>query len=380
MSVGMCVGLSVLILSVTCCNGQGKSSPPRTQAKSAPKGQRSVSPSYPKIRRSRGIPSGNIGCELQDKDGNLWFSAGGEGVFRYDGKSFINFTEKDGLCGSAGKVIQSRSGKIFIATDKGVCIYDGKTFRSYFQSDSLKQLHITSLYEDRKGNLWFGAMGKGVYRFDGKKLANFLNGGKFNLGRRYQLIQDILEDAKGNLWFTSWNGGGAWRYDGNTFTNFVPPAIYYTTNEDGRSANKPQQLTTFFQQYNPPQVTDSITDDMIFSVSEDKAGNIWFATRRHGACRFDGKKFTSFREQEGFVNYGIYSILEDRKGNFWFTTDKNGVWRYDGKSFRNFTTKDGLVHNSVFSVLEDASANIWFGTRGFGLSRYDGKGFVTFSE
>lgn len=52
---------------------------------------------------------------------------------------------------------------------------------------------------------------------------------------------------------------------------------------------------------------------MIFSMSEDKAGNIWFATRRHGACRFDGNSFHSFVENEALVSYGVYSILEDKK-------------------------------------------------------------------
>jgi ligand-binding sensor domain-containing protein len=158
------------------------------------------------------------------------------------------------------------------------------------------------------------------------------------------------------------------------------PFLYFLRkrNEDGRSGDKinsPIEPAIF---NNSSQ--DSITDDMIFSVSEDKAGNLWFATRRHGACRYDGKSFTSFKENEGFVSYGIYSIIEDKKGNMWFSTEKNGVFCYDGKSFKNYTTADGLVYNSVFSILEDKNGNLWFGTRGFGLSRYDGKTFVNFSE
>jgi ligand-binding sensor domain-containing protein len=112
----------------------------------------------------------------------------------------------------------------------------------------------------------------------------------------------------------------------------------------------------------------------------DNDGNLWFSIRGEGAYRFDGKSFTSFRENETFVNFGIHSILEDKKGNMWFTTDKNGVYCYDGKTFKNYTTANGLVNNAVFSILEDKDGNIWFGTRWFGLSRFDGKSFTTFSQ
>ena len=41
-----------------------------------------------------------LGCSLKDKTGNIWFGTTGEGVYRYDGKVFTQFTQKDGLCGN----------------------------------------------------------------------------------------------------------------------------------------------------------------------------------------------------------------------------------------------------------------------------------------
>lgn len=35
---------------------------------------------------------------LLDKDGGLWFSTSRHGIYHYDGVSFHNFTEEDGLC------------------------------------------------------------------------------------------------------------------------------------------------------------------------------------------------------------------------------------------------------------------------------------------
>lgn len=335
-----------------------------------------------KIKKTLGSNYSQVGKAFRDSKGNLWFGTLGEGVFRYDGKNFRQFSAKDGLNdNNVNDISQDNQGNILLATGKGINILNGESVSKYFQTDSLNKLSVSCLLEDTKGRLWFACMGKGVYCYDNKTIRIHLSGNdhKFNLGNRYQLILDILEDKKGQIWFSSWNGGGAWKYDGKTFVNYIPSKKYYQANEDQRTLDaKPTPAS--FNTLMPSLTNDSIGDDMIFSIAEDREGNVWFATRNHGACRFDGKHFKSYREPEGFISYGIYAILQDSKGRFWFGTQRNGVWLYDGKTFRNFTMREGLVDNSVWTIVEDKSGNIWFGTRNFGLSRYNGLNFETFSQ
>lgn len=361
--------LLLVVFLGASCNGQT----PESQTKNNINSERNIE-QHPTIVRTQGTQSGTVRCELLDNDGNVWFSINGEGAYRYDGKSFTNFTTNDGLCSNnVSAIIQDKSGNILLGTNKGICKYDGKKFTTYPVPETLI---ITCMLEDKDGNLWFGTWRNGIYRYNGKTLDNFLsnNDHKFNPGNGAQLIFDILQDKNGNVWFSSWNGGGVWRYNGKDFKNYVPPDEYYETNQDKRNIHNPENTLT----YSAPQ--DHITDDMIFSIAEDKAGTLWFATRDHGVCRYDGKIFTSFGSKEGFSSRGAYAILEDKKGNLWFTTEKDGVWCYDGNTIRNFTKKDGLVNNAVVSIIEDKEGNLWFGTKWFGLSRYDGKTFTTFSE
>ena len=364
------IGIALLHWVIfTSCSGQVRTGPQQEQVDQGAAPAQAV----PRMVRTLGATSGNVRCELQDRAGNLWFSTSGEGVYRYDGTSFRQFTTRDGLChDNASAIIQDRAGNILIATDAGICLYTGSTFRPYFEADSLSSLRITSLLEDRDGALWFATLTKGVYRSAGRTVTNFLNGRDRPLdhGDRVQLIMDMFQDRQGHIWFSSWNGGGVWRFDGTDFRNFLPSEAYYRSNQDGRSV---QPIT-----YTPPD--GQLPDDMIFSIAEDRAGILWFATRRHGASRYDGQRFTPFQTNAALVQHGLLAILEDRNGNLWFTTDKNGVYRYDGITLRNFTTADGLANNSVFSILEDSAGHLWFGTRGFGLSRYDGERFTTYSE
>lgn len=362
---------SLLLLSLffTSCNGQTSPNQTANDANSTPKTEH-----HSKIVRTMGTRFENVGCQLVDKDGHVWFSIKGEGAYRYDGKSFTNFTTKDGLCNNdVSAIIQDRAGNILLGTKNGICMFDGTKFTKYPVPDTLS---ITCMLEDDAGNLWFGVMNKGVYKYDGKSLIHFLYEYKHPMfaHKEEKMILDIMQDKKGNIWFSSWNRGGVWRYDGTILTHFLPSSDYYSLQEDQRSNAYSTSVTKYVH------APDYITDDMIFSVSEDSAGNIWFATRRHGICKYDGKSFTSFIKNEAFVSHGIYSMLEDKKGNMWFTTDKNGVYCYDGKELTNYTTANGLVNNSVVSVLEDQAGNLWFGTKGYGLSRYDGKKFTTFSQ
>ena len=363
----------ILCMVFTCCNGQNpKGKPERNPDVTAETSKQT------KIVRTKRSKGENVGCQLLDKDGNLWFSIVGEGVYRYDGTAFTNFTTRDGLCNNdVQSIIQDRAGNILLGSKKGICRYDGTTFSKYPVPDSLA---ITCMLEDKDGNLWFGTIAGGIYRYNGTTLENFLNNKPFNLGNTNQLILDILQDNRGDLWFSSWNGGGVWRYNGKEFTNFLPSADYYKANQDKRNSSHAKSPFGNFQGTSYAQSQDHITDDMIFSMIEDNSGNIWFATRDHGICRFDGKTFTSFGKKEGFDSRGATAILQDEKNGFWITTADSGVWYYNGRTFKHFTERDGLVNNAVMNLLKDKNGNLWFGTKWFGLSRYDGKSFTTFSQ
>lgn len=117
--------------------------------------------------------SENVSCQLIDKDSNLRFSIKKEGAYRYDGKSFTNITAKDGLYNNdVGAIIQDRAGNILLGTKNGFCMCDGNKITKYPVPETLS---ITCMLEDKDGNLWFGSMGKGIYRYNGTKFDNFLN-------------------------------------------------------------------------------------------------------------------------------------------------------------------------------------------------------------
>lgn len=136
--------------------------------------------------------------------------------------------------------------------------------------------------------------------------------------------------------------------------------------------------TILAQQYNFKNlnVEDGLAQSQVFSICQDKDGNIWIGTFGGGVSKYDGFKFENFTTSEGLPSNAISSIIEDKNGNLWFATD-NGITKYipshslcklpDGidsivtkGKFINYSKKHGLVGESFWKIVKDKFENLWF--------------------
>jgi ligand-binding sensor domain-containing protein len=237
---------------------------------------------------------------------------------------------------------QDKSGNIWIASFDGIFRYDGNSFTNV--SSKLSPARFFSVLEDRKGYLWFGTIGSGAYRYDGNAFQNFTT----KDGLLNNEIDWIYEDNAGIIWFGA--NGGASRYDGKSFRNYMISGDSMIEDRTGK---------TFPDFTRPP--------NEVTSIMEDKAGNLWLATRGH-TFFYDGKTFTKFTNNgRPFTN--VRTLIADKKGNIWLGGN-DGLWRYNGKIFTSVTT------NFTGYIYEDKNGNIWTNSdtgHGWALSRYDVK-------
>jgi ligand-binding sensor domain-containing protein len=284
---------------------------------------------------------------FQDSKGNLWFGTIGEGVVRYDKKTLTYFSNPDGFYNNTVYAInEDRNGNLWFGTDQGVYKYDGKTFRNYNQQDGLSHIDISrkSILVDRSGTIWVGTHG-GVFLYDPS--ADSHGGQSFSLFKQLPSINvaGIMEDRSGNVWFAS-SDKGVFRYDGKTITNI---------------AGK-----------------EELGQNYAGGIAQDKAGNMWF-TMKNGICKYDGKTLTEYTAKDGLRGTEFWGIYIEQSGIIWITT-RGSTTRFDPsiplpnpKAFTVFTTADGLTC-CVQSMYQDRSGNMWWGT-GQGLYRFDGKRF-----
>ncbi|MDI9882386.1 ligand-binding sensor domain-containing protein [Flectobacillus longus] len=360
---------SLLLVSIflTSCNGQPKTE----QSNETVVKQQSFTSKKNKLTKTQGSNEyQGISCGLEDKKGNIWFATGTEGVFCFDGKSFIQFTEKDGLnSNSIRSILEDRKGNIWFATNKGICYYNGKTFQQIsnslnvnYQSFNFASPNpplindVYSIMQDKKGILWFGTV-DGVVCYDGNNFTRFLDNHIIVNDSNLTLksMQCMFEDKIGNLWF----GSGPMAFEGIAFF-------------DGKT------LTKF-----KPQ-----NETWVRKITEDRNGTLLFNTRHFGMITYNGKTFSDYTQPQNLRRELLQTMLADSKGNIWYGSDytndrditTGGLWKFDGKSINEFTKKDGLSNTSVTLILESKNGTIWVGTRNCGLYRYNGQTFETFSE
>jgi ligand-binding sensor domain-containing protein len=302
-------------------------------------------------------------------------------------------------------IIQDRKGNIWMATWDGIFRYDGKSFTNI--TDKVSSARFFSVLEDRKGNFWFGTIGEGVYYYDGKSFKNFT----IREGLLNNEVTSIFEDKKDNIWFG--NSGGASCYDGKIFRNYlIDRKLFLNYTIDGNTIIEDRTGITF---------QDRQPNGGLGVIMEDKTGKLWISSKSE-LFTYDGKTFTALRNKDGKAFHGVGGVTKDRKGNIWFG-DGDGLWRYDGSTFTKFSEKGassiiedkkGNIWTSsttamygkpwtlsrydekslnnekptvteieskqlLFGILEDYDGNIWFGS-GHGVYRYDGKTITDFKD
>lgn len=287
---------------------------------------------------------------FQDSRGNLWFGTIGEGAVRYDTKTLTYFSNPDGLFSSTVYAInEDKNGNLWFGTDQGVYKYNGKTFRNYNQKDGLSHIDISrkGILVDKSGSIWVGTH-RGIFRYDPS--ADRQGGQSFSLFQQLPPINvaGIMEDKSGNIWFAS-SDQGVFRYDGG----------------QGKA------ITNFAEK-------EGLGENYAGGMAQDKAGNIWF-TMKNGICRYDGKTFTEYTPKDGLGGREFWGIYIEASGIIWVTA-RGSTTRFDPsiplpnpKAFTVYTAANGLTC-CVQSMYQDRSGNMWWGT-GQGLYRFDGKRF-----
>jgi len=117
------------------------------------------------------------------------------------------------------------------------------------------------------------------------------------------------------------------------------------------------------------QVENGLSNNAIYSSTQDKNGFMWFGTR-DGLNRFDGYQFKTYKATNGIENSFepdlIYSIFPDKKGTLWIGSSK-GLFYFDDQKESLVAVIDTL--KEINTVQIDNQNQIWFISH-FTLCRY----------
>jgi ligand-binding sensor domain-containing protein/signal transduction histidine kinase/DNA-binding response OmpR family regulator len=307
---------------------------------------------------------------------------------------FSRYTVEQGLSqNSILSIAQDDRGFMWMGTRYGLNRFDGHSFVTYrnnpLDSTSLSNNYINCVYLDSKKVLWIGSEG-GLDRFDAESNSFHHLRLPLRTNRKTVVINCVYESKDGALWI----GAGDDVFIAEPGAKEFKPLLIAGTSSllRGRAARRIYkdaggftwvatssgllQLQRASGGYtekrfmHEPGNSNSISDDYITSITEDKAGNLWIGTI-NGLNLFNriSNNFTRFTASQhaGLINNNIRTLLCDKEGKLWIGTQEGiSILQPQTKTFvsyqNNAADEKSLSQNSVHSLFEDAVGSIWIGT------------------
>lgn len=261
---------------------------------------------------------------FEDKTGCTWFGTSGNGLLKFNGKTFVSFINNTGFKEpDIFSIALDSSGRVWVSSfNKGVFFMDETGFHKFDPQINVPVEQVRSIYVDSEKNVWLASV-NGLFRYNGVTTDVFT----VDNGLPTNAVKAVYEDKKGNIWIGTY-GSGLCRYDGKNFTTY---------NEN-----------------------DGLTHGHVHAILEDASGVLWIGTGS-GVFKFADEKFTNYSESEGLCNSYAGSLVEDKFGNIWIGTDKC-VSKFNGRKFTNLSIEDGLNSGVVYLLTLDDNGNLIVGT------------------
>ncbi len=154
--------------------------------------------------RAQGLAHDQVNVILCQTNGVTWIGTA-RGLSRYDGKTFHNYTEEDGLPNSTVRALTADPGGagIWIGTDGGIAFFDGSTLENMTRKHGLPICRIWCIDRSKDGFLWFGTDARGLLLFDGVAFSSF----DTRDGLADNSVTSIDEDDTGRVWLGTSRAG-----------------------------------------------------------------------------------------------------------------------------------------------------------------------------
>ena len=286
-----------------------------------------------------GLVANPVRCIYQDNKGFIWIGTF-EGISRYDGYKFTNYTTSNGLSHNFINSFYQLGDQLLIAENNGsVDIVQNNSIRRGLMLKSAVNVIIPD-----KQRILFATDTAGIYEYrNGKIVAQYeLNKVAFGDIVAYTDSLLVASGIDNNLVF---------------FNNNLSPAHWF------------RNLHIHF--------------NFLFRDSKER---IWVGTS--GGLKLLPSSIKkdqpfAFEQLPAVFNFTplsqaeVFTMVEEKDGGFWFGTNKGLIHLFADGSYQVYNEKDGLPSSTINTLFFDREDNLWIGTS-LGLAKWVSKNNVIF--
>lgn len=269
-------------------------------------------------------------------------------------------------------ILQDKNGNMWFASWTGIVKYRDGVFTNYMLKESLIPFHVFCIREMKNGDIWFGTVRGGAYRYDGKSFVLYTT----ENGLANDLICDFMEDKNGKVWIATDEG-----------ISIFDPSVTISPGERAgviTPAGASIASKKGFTNYNS---TDGLCFDRTWSLLQDKTGKIWISTRGGvstcdpsiGNAKVDKELVAQNKVKKPFEQFSIKPsvpftnarcVIQDKKGIIWIG-GAEGLYSYNPAMKSDSLTKH--MDNFIGYIYEDKAGNLWISAgipNGMALYKY----------
>ncbi len=204
---------------------------------------------------------------------------------------------------------------------------------------SIASWHLTGIYEDTLGRMWFAAFDNGASMYDDGALITY-NADNSAITAR---TTSFIHHPSGDVWVGTEEG------------------IVVLDNDRWSRLDEDGAL--------------GLDDVLISALYIDSRERIWVGTWGEGLHVVVNGEWTSYRTEEGLPNDHIWTFYEDTSGHVWVGT-QGGIVVFDSDDSRTvYTTNNSpLAENDVRVFQQDGTDTLYIGTYGGGINVLDADG------
>ncbi len=310
------------------------------------------------------FPATRVRGLLAARDGALWIVWAGGAVSRLQNGHSTSYSEQNGLP-AAEALVEADDGTIVAATVKGVSRFKRGTWKDETEESNFPGKQARQLYFDKNGILWVATENGVVYLPPGQ--SRFIDPGN-TLG----FIFNFAQAPDGAIWVSE-TGRSAHTIkredDGTRDTEVRVGATWVLFDRDGglwvasvgdglRRVPYPdrirgKQIAHFGPEAEQFTAKDGLSGAIVFSILEDREGNIWCGTA-NGLDRFRPGAFLAVDVQSPDLRLNVFATKD---GNLWtFTSSPGEIVRVSSSGGKEVI---GGNH-TMLGLCEDDSGVLWF--------------------
>ena len=302
---------------------------------------------------------------LRDRDGGLWLGSISAGlVHLHNGKADL-FAASDGLSGDAVTTLfEDREGNVWVATREGLDRFHNIAVATVTPKQGLANSNVQSLHAAPDGSVWL-ATGDGLNRWRDGRMTVYRTD-----QRPADPVMSVFQDRIGRVWVSTRSGVGYLDDDRFVRVNGLPAGPTRGFVEDSRYvwfANQNRGLFRVSLGGEPIQETPWAAlqhqDFPTAVAAESTQTGIWIGFLDGGVVHVaNGRASASFGSRQGLPDATVRHLRVDPDGTLWAATDA-GVSRIKDGHIWTFNSRNGLPCDAAQWLVEDDTRSLWVGMR-----------------